>query len=243
MSVNMFTTLSKKLGITDVKVVNKAGEILRLIDIKNLAIPLNGTSKLVAALDLAATSLKFHLDRNQAINLAGVGKKNYLTTLQLLDDILNLSPNLSIKDICLQLGCMNVTSEASNIIKRYEEIYDKHNTVDCRKPMFLVAAVFVACKKTKTRIDQTKLVELAKVKRSMLKRITLAMEMLSLEPVEEESKQQKTLLEMVEDKYNAEVETPNKRLRSHDQESQDENYASWRQKILANAAAAIALRD
>ncbi|XP_041376931.1 origin recognition complex subunit 6-like [Gigantopelta aegis] len=244
-NVSIVKRFAQQLGIDNIKTIKKACEFSQLLDIRTSsssfkALQLNGSSKTIICLELAAVSCGTTVDRTEAVKISGVNKKVYIGSLKAVESILELHDNKSIKDLAVQFGCTQAVTLAQQTLQRYEKMLC--STVDTSSPLFQVAALDVACRKLKVRVDRVKLKETCCVKKTTYSRLLTEMEKHADSLLAEKvitTKKTKTFLEEVEEKLNAESPADKPRKRHYDNDSEEEtkeNYAEWKKRILAKAA-------
>ncbi|XP_062405306.1 origin recognition complex subunit 6 isoform X2 [Sardina pilchardus] len=248
MEKEMFIRLASKMAITSSKILCQAEEYMRLSQVKCTGLGNStATSKAVICLELAATSLKFPLDKEYAIKLSGLNKKLYQSNLRSMECMLGLNTNLGLRDLAVQYGCMDAVKVAGQILQRYEEsLPAAQQDLDLAKPLFTTAALFTACKCMKIKVDR-KLATSSGVKKGVFDRLCSQLQAIgqqvcskasqSKEPVKKGQKRQKTLAESFEQQEEEEVlpTSPKQRREEESEASVKEDYQEWKRKILENA--------
>lgn len=246
----MFTRLASKMAVTSSKILCQAEEYMRLSQVKCTGLGNStATSKAVICLELAATALKFPLDKEYAIKLSGLNKKLYQSNLRSMECMLGLNTNLGLRDLAVQYGCIEAVKVAGLILQRYEESLPaaQQEDLDLAKPLFTTAALFTACKCMKIKVDR-KLAASSGVKKSIFDRLcsqlhTIGQQVCSetsclKQPVKKGQKRQKSLAESFGQKEEAEEILPTSPKQRNEEESEEnvkEDYEEWKRKILENA--------
>lgn len=254
MDKELFRKLASKIGITSFKVLSQAEEYMRLSQVKCVGLgSTTATSKAVICLELAATSMKFPLDKEYAIKLSGLSPKVYSSNLKTMECMLGLQSNLGLRDLAVQFGCLEAVKVASQILQRYETSLPaaQQQDIDLTKPLFTTAALYAACKCMKIRTDR-KLASSSGAKKSIFDRLCaqfqkfgqeICNEASSLEkPVKGTQKRQKTLTEMLEmEDDDKPLTSPKQERVEKTEEEETHNYEEWKRKILENALKAKAV--
>uniref|UniRef100_A0A8C1VY72 Origin recognition complex subunit 6 n=1 Tax=Cyprinus carpio TaxID=7962 RepID=A0A8C1VY72_CYPCA len=249
MDKELFRKLASKIGITAVKVLSQAEEYMRLSQVKCVGLgSVTATSKAIICLEMAATSMKFPLDKEYAIKLSGLSPKVYSSNLKAMECMLGLQSNLGLRDLAVQFGCLEAVKVASQILQRYETSLPaaQQQDLDLSKPLFTTAALYAACKCMKIRTDR-KLASSSGAKKGIFDRLCtqfqkfgqeICNEASSMEkPVKTVQKRQKTITEMLETGEDGKkLSTSPKRERvEKTEEEETQNYEEWKRKILENA--------
>lgn len=248
-------SLAGKLGITSTKIIRKAGELNRLCEIRGASsslssLGLNQTCSTVMCLELASTSMNHPVDRKDAIRLAGVTKKIYVTSYKTLESVLDLQSTLGMRDLAVQFGCIGAVERAQEILTRYKEEFiartGSDNAIDFSKPMFTIAALYTVCRHQKQRVDKSKMVAGAGVTRSTFDQTCADFEKF-VKQLLGDKKQGKLKpthwLDDLERSFEEEEESPLKKKKADmnaDDSGATDDYEEWKTKILAAAEAATA---
>ncbi|XP_074149396.1 origin recognition complex subunit 6 [Sminthopsis crassicaudata] len=236
-----------RLGITDPAILRKAEEYLRLsqVNCTGLSAHTTETSNAVMCLDLAATNVKWPLDRTYLVKLSGLNKKMYQSCLKSFECLLGLNSNLGIKDLAVQFNCMEAVNIASQILQRYEASLPQIQKVDLdlSKPLFTTAALYSACRILKIKVNKDKIVATSGVKKAVFDRLCKQLEKFEQQQVKGESsssasppaKRKKIIIEQSKKEIEDEAESPCKPQQSEDSK---QDYEEWKRKILENATKA-----
>lgn len=249
MSSKLVKSISQKLKITSPTVLSKAEELTQMLDVKVgsqalTALNLTGSCPVVMCLELAANTTGKTFNKEEGLKLSGVNKKVYANGLKALESMLDLSTNVTIKDLAIQFGCTPATELATKTLQSYENDFkSKSGTeLDFTSPMFQATALCAACRKLKLKIDWNKLRELCSIKRSTYDKLVAEMEIHAVKLMEtktvEKQKRSRGLLDEVEKHLKDEdIAKKQKKENSHEQGEVDD-YEVWKKKILAAAAKA-----
>lgn len=249
MSNKLVKSISQKLKITSPTVLSKAEELTQMLDVKVgsqalTALNLTGSCPVVMCLELAANTTGKIFNKEEGLKLSGVNKKVYANGLKALESMLDLSTNITIKDLAIQFGCTPATELAMKTLQSYEdEFKSKSGTVmDFTSPMFQATALCAACRKLKLKIDWNKLRELCSIKRSTYDKLVAEMEIHAVKLLEtktvEKQKRTRGLLDEVE-KHLKDEDIAKKQKKENTQEQGEvDDYEVWKKKILAAAAKA-----
>lgn len=168
----------------------------------------------------------------------------YANGLKALESMLDLSTNITIKDLAIQFGCTPATELAMKTLQSYEdEFKSKSGTVmDFTSPMFQATALCAACRKLKLKIDWNKLRELCSIKRSTYDKLVAEMEIHAVKLLEtktvEKQKRTRGLLDEVEKHLKDEDITKKQKKENTQEQGEVDDYEVWKKKILAAAAKA-----
>ncbi|XP_043843540.1 origin recognition complex subunit 6 isoform X1 [Dromiciops gliroides] len=236
-----------RLGITDPAVLRKAEEYLRLSQVKctGLSAHTTETSNAIMCLDLAATSMKWPLDRTYLVKLSGLNKKMYQSCLKSFECLLGLNSNLGIKDLAVQFNCLEAVNIASKILQRYEAslLQIQKVDLDLSKPLFTTATLFSACRVLKIKVNKDKMVATSGVKKAVFDRLCKQLEKFEQQVKGEPSssasppakRQKKMIVEHSKKEIEDKAESPCKPQQSEDLK---QDYEEWKRKILENATKA-----
>ncbi|TRY56717.1 hypothetical protein DNTS_012981 [Danionella cerebrum] len=249
MDKELFRNIAAKVGVTSVKVLSQAEEYMRLSQVKCVGLgSVTATSKAVICLELAATSMKFPLDKEFAIKLSGLNPKVYSSHLKAMECMLGLQSNLGLRDLAVQYGCLDAVKVASQILEKYESSLPaaQKEDLDLSKPLFTTAALYSACKCMKIRTDR-KLASSSGAKKGIFDRLCaqfqkfgqeICKEASSLEkPIKIFGKRQKTLSEMLEkrEEDDGRPTSPKQERIDKSKEEETNDYEEWKRRILENA--------
>lgn len=249
MSNKLVKSISQKLKITSPTVLSKAEELTQMLDVKVgsqalTALNLTGSCPVVMCLELAANTTGKTFNKEEGLKLSGVNKKVYANGLKALESMLDLSTNITIKDLAIQFGCTPATDLAMKTLQSYEdEFKSKSGTVmDFTSPMFQATALCAACRKLKLKIDWNKLRELCSIKRSTYDKLVAEMEIHVVKLMEtktvEKQKRTRGLLDEVEKHLKDEDITKKQKKENTQEQGEVDDYEVWKKKILAAAAKA-----
>lgn len=249
MSNKLVKSISQKLKITSPTVLSKAEELTQMLDVKVgsqalTALNLTGSCPVVMCLELAANTTGKTFNKEEGLKLSGVNKKVYANGLKALESMLDLSTNITIKDLAIQFGCTPATELAMKTLQSYEdEFKSKSGTVmDFTSPMFQATALCAACRKLKLKIDCNKLRELCSIKRSTYDKLVAEMEIHAVKLLEtktvEKQKRTRGLLDEVEKHLKDEDITKKQKKENTQEQGEVDDYEVWKKKILAAAAKA-----
>ncbi|XP_064239051.1 origin recognition complex subunit 6 isoform X2 [Aotus nancymaae] len=213
--------LAPRLGLAEPEMLRKAEEYLRLSRVKcvGLSARTTETSSAVMCLDLAASWMKYPLDRAYLIKLSGLSKKTYQSCLKSFECLLGLNSNIGIRDLAVQFSCTEAVNMASKILKSYESSLPQtqHVDLDLSRPLFTSAALLSACKILQLKVDKNKMAATSGVRKAIFGRLCKQLEKIG---------QQIDKMEKVE-------EMPHKPQKDEDL---TQDYEEWKRKILENAA-------
>ncbi|XP_003416389.2 origin recognition complex subunit 6 isoform X1 [Loxodonta africana] len=246
MESGLIVRFAPRLGIAEPGVLRKAEEYLRLSQVKcaGLSAHTTETSNAVMCLDLAASCMKYPLDRAYLIKLSGLNKKMYQSCLKSFECLLGLKSNIGIRDLAVQFSCTEAVNMASKILQSYESSLPQAQQVDLdlSRPLFTSAALLSACKILKLKVDKNKMVATSGVKKAIFDRLCKQLEktgqQIDREPRDLATpprKKKKTVVEPTAKETEKTVEIPPKPQKDEDL---TQDYEEWKRNILENAAKA-----
>ncbi|XP_060767877.1 origin recognition complex subunit 6 [Neoarius graeffei] len=257
MDGELFRKLASKMGITSPKVLRQAEEYLRLSQVKCAGLGgSTASSQAVICLELAATTVKFPIDKEYAVKLSGLNQKAYQSSLKAMECLLGLESSLGLRDVAVQYGCVEAVKAASQILQRYKASLPaaQQQDVDLSKPLFTTAALFTACRCMKIQVDK-KLTSSSGTKKAVFDRLCAQLLKFGQEICSDASsvkrqikptqKRQKTLTETLQEaEEDDSLPTSPKQQRepalreNNSEEEMKQNYEEWKRKILENALGA-----
>ncbi|XP_026477139.1 origin recognition complex subunit 6 [Ctenocephalides felis] len=162
----MVHMMAQKLGFEEnTQLINKANELLRLLKLKSLggnSITLTGLAQAVICLDLASSFLGTSFDSDYALKLSGFKKSTYLNSLRTIEKLLDLSKDLTISELCVQLGVTSVKEKAEILLSKYKTSHD----CDISHPQYVAMAVYQACRLSKIKLQKSMIVPFSRIKGS-----------------------------------------------------------------------------
>uniref|UniRef100_A0A4W5M437 Origin recognition complex subunit 6 n=1 Tax=Hucho hucho TaxID=62062 RepID=A0A4W5M437_9TELE len=247
------TKLASKMGITSFPKLwlhlhySQAEEYVRLSLVKCTGLGnTTGRSKVVICLELAAKSMKLPLDKEYAVKLSGLNKKQYQSTLKALECMIGLESHLGLRGPSYsgQQTFLNKTLYEASLPAAQQK------DVDLSKPLFTTAALNTACKCLKIKVDR-KLLALSGAKKGLFDRLCTQLQKLGQDvckeatplknPVKTAQKRQ-TLIESIEQKEEGHLPTSQKQQKEDSEESATQDYEKWKRRILENALKANAYK-
>lgn len=247
----LLSLMASKLGIETDNVLKRASEFLRLLQIKVTASSglrqFSDTSRVVICLDLACNKLGYPFDKSNLLKLAGLNKKQYTNGLNLIENLLHLSKPVNINTICVQLGVSEVASHAEKILNKYIELQSQGpngaRPIDTTLPVYHCAAVLMACKYIKVKVDRPQLIDASRVKKvqfdKLIEDFTPVLDNLGPKEVKKTAtKRSHKLIDLVtkfdEESKDAEQEKEAQERESTDAQSED--FEAWKKRILSAAS-------
>ncbi|XP_078609037.1 origin recognition complex subunit 6-like [Branchiostoma floridae x Branchiostoma japonicum] len=246
--------IAPKLGISVPNTIKKALELMRMCDARctNLSsLGVQGSCKAVLCLELAASCQDQPVNKDIAVRLSGVSKKVYSNALQTLGRMLDVQPRASVKDLCVQFGCVGAADLAKDILHSYQdELQTKVSDADISQPMFPAAAVYASAKQLKIKVDKAKLTSIAATRKTVFDKLCIEMTKHAEKIAEAKktpgtkSKRTKTFIEELEESFeDGRDSSSTKVARLCDSDDEEEDYEEWKRKILENAARALGEKD
>ncbi|KAH9502631.1 Origin of replication complex subunit 6 [Bulinus truncatus] len=248
-NASILDMLSHKLG-TDNKVRVKASELNELLEVRAAAslsaLRLTGSCRLVISLDLASKIYGCSLNHAEVVRLSTMTKKNYIESTKVIAKLLNLEDQVTLQELALQFGCHSLMPLATDVLKRYSS--QQCSDMDYYSPMFLCAALIVAARKQKIKINVGKLREKSGVKKITFDKIVADMENYSSNIADDKSpssSKKRSLLDIVEDQFQGD-QLAVKKSKSKDFNTDHSeksispaDYEEWKKKILTNVKECI----
>ncbi|XP_012891533.1 PREDICTED: origin recognition complex subunit 6 [Dipodomys ordii] len=245
MGSGLIPCLAPRLGLSEPEVLRKAEEYLRLSQVKciSLSAHTTETSNAVMCLDLAASYMKYPLDRAYLIKLSGLNKKMYQSYLKSFECLLGLNSNIGIRDLSVQFSCTEAVNMASKILQSYEASLPQTQQVDLdlSRPLFTTAALLSACKILKLKVDKNKMAATSGVKKAIFDRLCKQLEKIGQQmdkapgDLGSPPRKKKKMVEPPATEIEK-VEDIQRKLQKDEDLTQD--YEEWKRKILENAAKA-----
>ncbi|XP_046387030.1 origin recognition complex subunit 6 [Ischnura elegans] len=246
--------LSVKLGVTN-SILRKGSEISRLLQLKistnsRVLQQFNDSCRHILCLDLAASSLGVAFDRETAIALSGMKKRLYLNGYHMFEKMLGLEQKISVKTVCIQLGCSEVIELAESLLNRYVEEHsrgsNRNKPLDLQHPMYAAFAVYCACRHKKVKVSKKVLVEMSRIKGTSFDKVTSEMSSLlaGMETAKAAKKRRATtLMDLVQENLKDSESRKAKGSPSENQEEQDNainssDYETWKRRMLEEAGEA-----
>ncbi|KAJ2941246.1 hypothetical protein O0L34_g3441 [Tuta absoluta] len=155
--------MAQKLSLQEEdKVISKAAEFERLLQMKSTTNNITDIAKVVICLDLAATNFRVDFDQKIAIKCSGLKGPSYMNSRKIIENILELnSDQLTISSLCLTLQC-NVQDLAQSILDEYKKCSKME--LDLSMPQYVCMAVYQACRISKIKVSKSKLVDKSQLK-------------------------------------------------------------------------------
>ncbi|CAB3249589.1 unnamed protein product [Arctia plantaginis] len=228
--------VASKLGLSeDDKVLNKAAEFQRLLQVKSTAgINLTDTSKVVICLDLAAGLLGADLDTKSAIKYSGLKPSAYANTKKVVENLLELNcDRLTTNMLCVTLQCNGVQDLAEKILQEYQRLSKME--VDLNLPQYVCMAVHQACRINKVKITKSKLLEKSRLKPAQFSKLDAEWTKftdLHFAVKKKKGRQATNIVDNVEAEESMEVDVP--KMNEHSQEK-IESYEDWKKRMLETA--------
>ncbi|XP_041456075.1 origin recognition complex subunit 6-like [Lytechinus variegatus] len=235
--------LGFKIGVSSAKILRRAQELNRLIQLRCSSLALNDSCRAVMCFELAATEHKHPINKESAVQLSGVNKKVYANSFKTLQTLLGLNPTVTIRDLAVQFGCVGVIEHANQVLQSYhKEFEDKvseaaRDDVDFSKPLFTGAALYTICKRQKIKVDKTKLVEMTGARRGTFDKLCAEMEkhatQLFGEKKSKQSKRHHSWMDDLEKSFEDGASLPKQSKGDQDSSSsKQDDYEEWKRRIL-----------
>jgi len=158
--------LAKLLQITNEKILRKSEEMVRLARVR---CPSGiGTGELVKAavcLELASKQFGQSFDKKKAIILSGATEKIYQVAQSSLQNILGIRPEISVKELAIQFGCMQLVKYAERLFEIYKQQYlagidpQRRNFADFSRPVFTAVAFYLSAIEHQVTVDKKLLID------------------------------------------------------------------------------------
>ncbi|XP_049834109.1 origin recognition complex subunit 6-like [Schistocerca gregaria] len=161
-------SLLPKLGIEDDKVLKKASELQRILDLKISSggaknLKLSESAKAVMCADLAALHCGITCERDDYVRLSGMKNRLYITNRSIIEKLVGMEETLDVNKICVQLGISEISNFAQTILDQYLE---QNAVADRNDKMYGIIAVYVACRERKVKLQMRKFMEMCNLKKS-----------------------------------------------------------------------------
>ncbi|XP_057443608.1 origin of replication complex subunit 6 [Lotus japonicus] len=178
------SSLAKKLGLTDSKlVIRKAAELRRLADVQfdSSIIGVGEIAKAVICLEIAATKLGVLFDRSSAVRLSGMSQGAYIRSYNSLHNGIGVKMRLDVRELAIQFGCVRIIPMVRDGLKSYKERFlaslppSRRASADFTRPVFTAVAFYLCAKKHKLKVDKIKLIELCGTSESEFSSVSTSM--------------------------------------------------------------------
>ncbi|KAF7657848.1 hypothetical protein LDENG_00021200 [Lucifuga dentata] len=243
MESDMLSSFASKTGITSARIIRQAEEYMRLSEVRCSALSnVTTRSKAVICLQLAAASMKHSLDKECAVRLSGLNKKQYQSSYRAMESLLGLESGLSLRETALQFGCIDAAKLAAQILERYVQSLPaaQQPDLDLTKPLFISAALCSACRCLKIKVDK-KLAASSGAKKSMFDRLVVRLQSLGQNlcteaaPVRPTQKRQNTQVESSKVEDDDSASSPKQQREDDENLPAVQDYEEWKRKILEKA--------
>ncbi|KAL8575900.1 hypothetical protein ACOMHN_027298 [Nucella lapillus] len=228
--------------------VRKAAELKNLLSVRAssisvAALRLTDTASVILCLDMAGSLLSQPVDKMEAVKLSGLKKTAYQVALKALESVLDINTKTSMRDLAVQFGCLQVLDSAAKVLSRYEK--EQCCDVDSNSSLFQTAALLCVCKREKVRVGQSRLREVAGVKRSTMDRLIAQMDKIAGKLQEEGAKKKSVIKKrtLIDDIEKAVNESPSDVPQSKRAKTEKDieyyknvNFDEWKRKLLEKAS-------
>eukprot|EP00667_Euglena_gracilis_P012800 EG_transcript_13159 len=157
-----------RLQITDKKVLAKAEEFLRLVNVKTKARSLGPEVELAKAmvcLDLACALGNCSVDRPTLMKLAGTGEKGYQEAYTVVQSVLQIKTTISVPDLAIKFGCARIQISTQRNLKEFQQKFLAQLSVQQRgacsfqHPAYAAVALFLTALHHHLKIDKQQLLQ------------------------------------------------------------------------------------
>jgi hypothetical protein len=155
------------LGVTDKKVLSKAEEYLRTLNVKCKTKALASEAELaksMVCLDLSCQLFGHEYKREQLIKYAGTGEKEYQVAFNMIQSVLKIRTSVSLSHLAIKMGCARVQNMAHRNLQAYQagfrEQLSNHQraTVNFQSPVYPAVALYLTALREKLKIDKAQLI-------------------------------------------------------------------------------------
>ncbi|KAK3923173.1 Origin recognition complex subunit 6 [Frankliniella fusca] len=242
--------MASKMGIDSDSVTKRASEYLRRLQLRVTASSgarhINDTGRVVICLDLAAKMVDHPFDKTDLLRLAGLNKAQYANSVNLIENLLELSKPVNVQSLCVQLGVSEVAPTAQKVLNKYAEIQSHGpnggRLIDTTLPVYHSVSVLIACKYNKVKVDKAKLVEASRVKKvqfdKLVEDFTPVLDSLGTREKKTATKRSHKLIDLVS-KMDEDAETDSKTSESTEidrsSDPDNEDFEVWKKRILSEA--------
>lgn len=234
MADKLVTIFAGKLGIYSPKVISKASELNRLLEVKASSqafrfLNVTAAAQVVICLEFAAQISNIPIDKNEAIKLSGLKKRIYQNCHHALGNILDVRSAANIPDLGIQFGCLQAVQLAESILQRYRDsLQAKYafSQIDISKPVYTVVAFYTACRILKVKVDKQKLMELSREQKMTILPLMEEMNKIASEIPVSAPKKCKRKADSIE------TGTGDFPARKQKVKIEDEDYNEWKERML-----------
>ncbi|PIA62652.1 hypothetical protein AQUCO_00200576v1 [Aquilegia coerulea] len=195
--------ISKKLGLSDIKIVRKAEELRRLSNIQfdSSVIGVGETCKAVICLEIAANRMQVMFDRQSAIRLSGMSEKAYNRSFNVMQNGLGVKTKLDVRELAIQFGCVRLIPFVQKGLLLYKKRFiealpaSRRASADFTRPVFTAVAFYLCAKNHKLKVDKLKLIELCGTSEAEFTNVSTSMKDLCFDTfgISKEKKDPKTI--------------------------------------------------
>ncbi|KAJ6626123.1 Origin recognition complex subunit 6 [Pseudolycoriella hygida] len=162
--MDLVKDVSKKLDIDDKKVIDKASEHLRLLQVKNSNLQITEYARIVICLDIAASHTDTAFNQGAAFQLLGYGKEKYRKEKNIILRVLNVNQVHDIRTICQSIKAINSQELEENATKMLKDFKVSKDVTDAH-PQYDAMAVYQTSKMMKIKVNEEKLIDASHLKR------------------------------------------------------------------------------
>lgn len=168
-------SIVQKVGLTKFvnRATNKANEYLRLIHAKcppygELPTPQANMAKVMICVELACLFHDLPYNKTELVKLSGTMPQDYVSSLNLVRNILGIKPQVQFSALCKEFGCPGLTGPAEKCLEMYRrKLMEKNSAasvktnrvIDFSAPVYKAVAFYVTAKHLKFKVDKNKLME------------------------------------------------------------------------------------
>lgn len=102
------------------------------------------------------------IPQNACIKHSCIGKNEYKKFFDMLEKMLEISPPITISNICIQLGISQICQPAENLLEKYKANIRDLN--DSTHPQYAAMAIYQACLQHKIKIMKKPLMDFSNLK-------------------------------------------------------------------------------
>ncbi|CAG8522543.1 2011_t:CDS:2 [Ambispora leptoticha] len=156
---------SLNLAHEDSSLLDKAHEILQQVNAKDPhnTFKLGAACKPLICIQLACESLDITFNTKNALKLAQVSRKNYVSLVEALKSKLDMETNLTFEVLGIKFGCQPIVKQAE---KMYEDFLEnwanslsagERENIDWNKNIYKVAIFYSCCRALRIRVSKNDL--------------------------------------------------------------------------------------
>lgn len=145
----------------------KSTELVRILNLKLTSNTLGDYAKTVICIDIATNLLGSHFDTGTALKISGLKKSAYSNHKRTIEKVLDISKQIGINEICVQLGLNQIQNKSAELLEQYKVCVAETESAqdhDLSHPQYAAMAIYQMCLKRKMKSYKQKLISFSHLK-------------------------------------------------------------------------------